>query len=139
MRSNACCLLTRIIMIYSFHQSTLFLLYTFFCSDIASSAGLLDGDVHHLLDGVVVGCWVYFSPVGGLDAPSWIDASSCIRVSVQPNFFCAILPPLDHQHLWLRSHCPLNFLGQPIEGASVVCVSSELLSHTDMIHLRGVD
>ena len=69
----------------------------------------------------------------------WIDASSCIRMSVQPNFFCTILSPLDHQHLWLCSHCPLNFSGQSIEGASSVCVSSELLSHTDMIHLRGVD
>ena len=69
----------------------------------------------------------------------WMDASSCIRVSVQSNFFCAILPPLDHQHLWLCRHCPLNFSGQPIKGTSVVCISSELLSHTDKIHLRGVN
>ena len=34
-------------------------------SDIASLAGLIDGNVHRLLDGVVVSCWVWFSPIGG--------------------------------------------------------------------------
>ena len=49
--------------------------YTFFCSsDITSLlAGLLNGDVHCLLDGIVVGCWVWFPPFIGLVA----------RVSVQ--------------------------------------------------------
>ena len=34
---------------------------------------------------------------------------------------------------WFCSHCPLNFSGQPIEEASVVCILSELISHTDKI------
>ena len=37
-------------------------------------AGLLNSDVHCLLDGVVVDCWVWFSPFGGLDAPSTITS-----------------------------------------------------------------
>ena len=41
------------------------LLHLLFFSNIASSAGLLNGDVHRLLDGVVVSCWVWFSPIGG--------------------------------------------------------------------------
>ena len=46
--------------LYFFDQSTWFDFCTFFCSDIASLAGLLNGNVRCILDGVVVGCWVWF-------------------------------------------------------------------------------
>ena len=36
----------------------------FFCSDITSLVRL-DGSAHRLLDGVVVDCWVFLSPIGG--------------------------------------------------------------------------
>ena len=62
------------------------LLHLLCSSNISSLAGLLNGDVHCLLDGVVVGWWFWFSPPCGLDAPAGHElflaldgASSCIR------------------------------------------------------------
>ena len=66
------CRLAKSVHISFLSKRTSFDFCTFFCSsNIASSlAGLLDGNVHRLLDGVVVGCWIWLSPFGGLVAPA---------------------------------------------------------------------
>ena len=68
----------------------------------------------------------------------WIDASSFIWffAFLNPGSVFGKLPLCNRSTsgapaLALFSHCPLNFSGQPIEGASTVCiVAPELLSHT---------
>ena len=77
----------------------------------------------------------------------WIDMSSFIRLiqdisfvppgfilkpgSVQGKFLCAIVPSPEHQLLYSAAIALLSFLGQPIKGASTVCIAApEPLSHS---------